>query len=148
MQITREEFASICVMLYENLSGEEIVEIDNVPFTDTTNPDVMKAYSVGIIKGTSETKFSPKSLISREQMTTMMARTLAECNIDTTIDENYQYKKFNDHSDIADWALDSVYYMSANNIIKGMDENNFNAKGNATIEQAVIVAGRCVRNIK
>lgn len=148
MQITREEFAAICVMLYENLLGEEIVQTDKVPFTDTTNPDVMKAYSIGIINGTSETKFSPKSLISREQMTTMMARTLAECNVDTTIDENYQYKKFDDHSDISDWALDSVYYMTANNIIKGMDEKNFNAKGNATIEQAVILAGRCVRNIK
>lgn len=144
--ITREQFAAISVKLYERISGKIIENVTYNPFIDTTNPEVLKAYYLGITNGVSETQFSPKTLITREQMATMINRVLAVCDIDNTFDTNSIYTKFDDHSEISGWAIESVYFMASNNIIKGMDDNNFVAKGNATIEQAVIIANRCVKN--
>lgn len=145
--ITREEFAAVCVKLYENITGKKAQSVLNNPFTDTRNIEVLKAYNLGITNGTTPTTFSPNSLITREQMATMMTRTLAKSNINTSININSIYKKFVDHNEISGWALESVYYMSTKNIIKGVGNDIFNVKGNATREQALAIAIRCVESI-
>ena len=74
--ISREEFAELAVQLYEKAKGAAIVVTIPNPFTDTTNPQIMKAYQVGVTAGTSATKFSPDTLITREQCATMLYRTI------------------------------------------------------------------------
>lgn len=118
------------------------------PFTDTYDAEVLKAYNLGITNGTSETTFSPEELITREQMATMMTRALNKSGIDTTINVNAVYNKFADHDEISTWALDSVYFMSARGVIKGVGENKFNVRGNATREQALAISTRSVAELK
>ena len=118
------------------------------PFTDTYDAEVLKAYNPGITNGTSETTFSPEELITREQMATMMTRALNKSGIDTTINVNAVYNKFADHDEISTWALDSVYFMSARGVIKGVGENKFNVRGNATREQALAISTRSVAELK
>ena len=66
---------------------------------------------------------------------------------------------FADDMYISDWAKDSVYFMNANGIIQGMDNNKFapknvtseeeaNGYANATREQALSIAVRMVENLK
>ena len=59
--ITREEFAELAVLLYEKVTDKSETVSPN-PFTDTTNPQILKAYKLGITAGTSQTTFSPKVL--------------------------------------------------------------------------------------
>ncbi len=145
--ITRLEFAAVSVRAYEVLADTyAFAGTAPNPFKDTENEEVLKAYNLGITKGTSDTEFSPNALITREQMATMMARVLNKIGTNTTIEGPKE--KFNDHTDISDYALESVYFMSANEIIKGMGDNTFSPKGTATREQAIIIATRMVKNLK
>ena len=138
--ITRAEFAHVAVKLYEKLTGNKAIAVPNNPFIDTADEEVLKAYNLEITKGTSEVTFNPDDLITREQMATMMTRALKKAGINTNSDGIKA--KFNDHNDISEYAIESVYFMSTNDIIKGVGDNTFNSKGNATREQALLISER------
>lgn len=164
--ITRLEFAAVCVKVFENLSGAQALPAVVNPFTDTSYPEVLKAYNAGITVGTSATTFSPDALLDREQCATMLTRTFKRCTMPGwSMDVDSQYKldyvmpaPFADDGNISAWARDSVYFMAANKIINGMGNNRFvprnttteqQAKGyaNATREQALAIAMRMVQNL-
>ena len=143
--ITRKEFAHTVVKMYEKITGQKAVPIAKNPFTDTKDKEVLKAYNIGITNGTSDTTFSPDALITREQMATMMTRALTKAGKDTSRPESA--KLFADDSEFSGYAKDSIYYMSSIEIIKGVGENKFNAKGNASREQALAISIRCVKKL-
>ena len=143
--ITRKEFAHTVVKMYEKITGQKAVPIAKNPFTDTKDKEVLKAYNIGITNGTSDTTFSPDALITREQMATMMTRALTKAGKDTS--RPASAKLFADDSEFSGYARDSIYYMSSIEIIKGVGENKFNAKGNASREQALAISIRCVKKL-
>ncbi|MBR2667746.1 MAG: S-layer homology domain-containing protein [Oscillospiraceae bacterium] len=163
--ITRKEFAAVCVQVYNYMSGTPAVAGEN-PFKDTSDPDVLKAYAVGIVNGTAPDKFSPDDLLTREQAATMLTRCYKKIVIPgwtLPTDGNYtlnftQPPLFADDWNISDYARTSVYFMAANGILNGMGENMFVPKGTATIagatvaanatrEQAVIISSRMAQNL-
>ncbi len=165
--ITRAEFAAVAVKVYEALSGTAAIPIVNNPFTDTNDVEVLKAYNIGAVNGTSATTYDPEALLNREQAATMLTRvfkkiTLSGWTLDTDGQFTLPYEKpaaFADDADISDWAKDSVYFMAANGIINGVGDNKFAPKNitseeqaqgyaNATREQAIIIAVRMVENLK
>ena len=103
----------------------------------------LKAYNIGITLGISENEFG-NGEITREQMATMLARTLKIAGINVSFDLN-STAKFADDGDIDDWAKESVYYMASRGIIRGVGDNTFNSLGNAKVEEALLVALRCVK---
>ena len=164
--ITRAEFAAVAVKVYEALSGTPAIPIVNNPFTDTSDVEVLKAYNIGAVNGTSATTYDPDALLNREQAATMLTRvfkkvTLAGWTLQTDSQFTLPYTKpavFADDKDISDWAKDSVYFMAANGIINGMGDNKFAPKNvtteeqatgytNATREQALLIAVRMVENL-
>lgn len=145
--ITRAEFAAVAVRLYEALTLKSARPIESNPFTDTSDSEVLKAYNLGITNGTSETTFEPKSLITRQEMATMMVRTLEKADIATGINLN-RVKKFEDHAKIESWALNGVYFMSDIGIIKGKGNNVFDVLGSATREEALAISIRSVNYYK
>ena len=165
--ITRAEFAAVAVKVYEALSGTAAIPIVNNPFTDCNDVEVLKAYNIGAVNGTSATTYDPDALLNREQAATMLTRvfkkvTLAGWTLQTDSQFTLPYTKppaFADDKDISDWAKDSVYFMAANGIINGVGNNKFAPKNvtteeqatgyaNATREQALIIAVRMVENLK
>ena len=165
--ITRAEFAAVAVKVYEALSGTPALPAVANPFTDTADPEILKAYNIGAVNGTSATTYSPNDLLNREQAATMLTRvfkrvTLPGWTLATDSQFTLPYEKptaFADDKDISDWAKDSVYFMAANNIINGVGNNKFAPKNitteeqaqgyaNATREQALIIAMRMVENLK
>lgn len=165
-QINRAEFAAVAVKTFESLSGGKAVPIINNPFTDCNDTEVLKAYSIGAVKGISDTQFSPNALLNREQAAAMLTRvfkriTIAGWTLDTDSQFTLPYTKptaFADDRDISGWAKDSVYFMVANQIISGTGNNKFAPKNtttaqeaqgyaNATREQALAIAVRMVENL-
>jgi hypothetical protein len=150
--ITREEFAELAVVLYEQVTGKKSTPFSPNPFTDTTNPQILKAYNLGITTGTSRTTFSPNVLINREQCATMLFRTIK------AIHPQGDYsvagvKDFPDQKYISDWAVEATKYMNKMGIIKGDAQGNFMPKattpaqeaagyGMATREQAIALSLR------
>ncbi len=165
--ITRAEFAAVSVKVYEALSGTPALPAVANPFTDTADPEILKAYNIGAVNGTSATTYSPNDLLNREQAAAMLTRvfkrvTLPGWTLATDANFKLDYTKpalFADDADISDWAKESVYFMAANNIINGVGNNKFAPKNitteeqaqgyaNATREQALIIAMRMVENLK
>lgn len=143
--ITREEFCEIAVKLYEALSGKEALPAIENPFTDTTNTMALKAFELGIIKGTSETTFSPNSPITRQEICVMIYRTLKADNSALNMD-TIGVSAFSDESSIASWAIDAVKYANKNSIMKGTGNNIINPLGNTTREQAIVLMKRTFEN--
>ena len=164
--ITRAEFAAVAVKVYKALSGTAAIPIVNNPFTDCNDVEVLKAYNIGAVNGTSATTYDPDALLNREQAATMLTRvfkkiTLAGWTLQTDSQFTLPYTKpaaFADDKDISAWAKDSVYFMAANGIINGVGNNKFAPKNvtteeqatgyaNATREQALLIAVRMVENL-
>ena len=144
--ITREEFCELAVLLYEKLTGLK-ADVGANPFTDTKNPEVLKAFKLGIVNGTNpeKTLFSPNLEITREQISAMLLRTLqaAMPNLQPT----GEFKaNFLDANRISPWALSAVKFMNANDIIKGSTTSDGSAyflpQGNTTREMAIMLVLR------
>lgn len=165
-KITRAEFAAVTVKVYESLSGTKAIPDTHCPFVDTNDLEVLKAYNLGVVNGTSATTYEPDAFLNREQAATMLTRVFKRVSMSGwTLKTDSQYPlsyvkptPFIDDADISDWAKDSVYFMAANNIIRGIDGNRFAPKNtttaqeaqgyaNATREQALAIAVRMVENL-
>ncbi len=148
---TREELCELAVLLYEKTTGKTAVPASPDPFTDTTNPAILKAYALGITTGTSATTFSPNDKTNREQVATMFGRAIR------TMFPGGDYGTagapvFTDQADISSWALEHVLYMSKAGIIKGAngafmpraitDAQKTSGYGTTTREQAVAITVR------
>jgi hypothetical protein len=138
--ITREQFCEVVVKYFETLTGFQIPDNVNNPFTDTQNKEVLKAYSMGIVEGITSTKFSPNDYITREQLSVMLKRALDKAK--PNYKDNYNYKRLEDERIISPWALDAVKKLRSIDVIQGDANNNFNPRDNTTVEQACLMAYR------
>jgi hypothetical protein len=165
--ITRAEFAAVVVKVYESLSGTKAAPAATNPFTDTTDPDVLKAFNEDLAVGVAADLFDPDALLNREQAATMLTRVVKKISFpDWTYatDDRYELSfpeqpPFEDDASISPWAKDSVYYMVANGIITGADDDAFSPRGvtteeeagglaSTTREQALVLAVRMVENLR
>lgn len=133
--ISREEFAELAVLLYEKTAQKSAVPVSPNPFKDTNNPQILKAFTIGITDGTSATTFSPKTLINREQCAAMLFRTIKAI----APDADYSVagvKNFPDQKYISSYAVDATKYMSKLGIIQGDSSGNFMPKAITTAQKA------------
>ena len=146
VNITRAQFATTMIKLFEAMApnGEKIAPAAENPFTDTNDPDVLRAAAAGFVSGIGDGKFAPDSPVTREQAAVMLSRVYTKLGgevpaLDAT--------SFADDASIGDWAKSAVAFMSGKGIVSG-DGTNFSPKGSATIEQALSIALRMYKNLK
>lgn len=159
--ITRQEFAALAVRLYEAMSGKAATPAAVNPFTDTTDPDTLRALDLGVVTGMTPTTFEPNTLINREQAATMLTRALTAANPGLVIDTDGA-PKFTDDAKISSWARNSVLFMAKHDIIRGFTENNGSYYrprnttsaevaafyANATREQSILMAARSLESLR
>lgn len=154
---TREELCEISVLLYEEVTGNEIEAASPNPFTDTKNAEILKAYNLGITSGTSATTFSPNDITNREQVATMFGRAIRLMYpIDDYSSEGAPV--FLDQKDISSWALEHVNFMSKAGIILGSNnyfmpkavtrEHIISGYGTTKREEALAIAVRIYNKYK
>ena len=146
--ITREEFAVTMVKLYECINGLEVNVPSYNPFIDTENEEVLKAYSLGVTKGTSENTFSPNLMITRQEIATMLMRLIDASGVYIPQSDLMVYITFDDDVHIAEWAKQSIYFMNNRGIIKGKGNNLFVPLDNTSIEEALVLAVRTLYDCK
>ena len=165
--ITRAEFAGVVVLTFENLARIPALPTIVNPFTDTSDPYVLRAFNTGLMVGVSDTQFDPNTPLNREQTATALTRAFKRATIPSwtfATDANYPLNftwpaLFADDASISDWARESVYFMAANEIILGTGNNMFSPRATtteqqargyavATREQALIIALRMVENLR
>ena len=143
--IKREDFCAVAVKLYEAITGKKVTRVGYNPFKDITDDYVIKAYHLGITVGVSNTEFG-KGTITREQMSTMIVRSLTKAKKDTNIDLD-KITKFADDNEMHGWGRPSIYFMSSKGIIQGVGDNRFDPLGEAKIEEAIAIALRCLTTL-
>ncbi|MEF3244488.1 MAG: S-layer homology domain-containing protein [Caldisericaceae bacterium] len=144
--ITREEFCVIVVKLYTKLTNKTVTAGASL-FSDTVNPEIIKAYQLGIVKGTGGGKFSPTLPIVRQEITTMIYRALSKSykNLPKVKPNDFPFK---DANKIAPWALESMKFCFQNNIIKGVSKDKIDPLSNTTREQGIILVKRTYENFR
>lgn len=95
---------------------------------------------LGLIQGTSETKFDPERNISRQDMATMVYRILVKEQIIT--EENSANSSFKDNSEIKDYAKKAVYAMNKYKLLNGYIDGKFKPLGNATRAECSVFLNR------
>ncbi len=139
--ITREEFAELATRLYEVYTGKTAQAAPASTFTDTTNPEILKAFNLGIVNGVGGNKFDPKTLTNREQIAAMLYRAVTVINPDADMSIEGA-PAFADQSQIESYFMDNVKFMGKNGFITGMGNNTFAPKAQCTREAAVLIAVR------
>lgn len=140
-KVTREEFSELALKLYEALAGKKTEAAGIKPFTDTQNPSIASAYSLGIVNGVGNGRFEPYNTATRQEVSVMLYRTLkaAKSGFDFSIKNKHI---FSDEAHISPWAHDSIKYLYGSGVITGVGNNRFNPEGSATREEAVILIKR------
>ena len=155
--ITRGQFASIAVRLYETrlamdgLNGEIAVNSGDDVFADCSgNGAIAKAYNLGILGGynnadsRSGVYVGPNDLITREQAATMLARLMARLDedLDRSMLDRMTGVTLPFVDTIADWALDSVETVYEAGVMNGTSGTTFSASDPYTIEQSIVTIMR------
>lgn len=145
--ITREEYCTTIVSLYQYISKSSVALPASNPFTDTNNPAVLQAYHLGIVKGQGQGKFNPQQKLTIEEKATMLYNTLLK--LDPSIDDDIKHNcDFSDADKISSWAVEAIEYLYHHNIISDDDNNNINPKGTVTIEKSNLSAQNTAKHHK
>lgn len=144
--ITREEFCELVVNLYEKLTGENMIEPDVSPFSDTNSMAVAQAYIYGIVSGTGDDTFTPDRLVTREEMAKMLVSTLTASEVSFNLSDGYEDAEaidgFYDADEVSSWAKPAVITMVNYSLMSGVDEYSFAPLGSTTREQAIASVNR------
>ena len=136
--VTRADFARLGVILYELITGMPKPDPSDVknPFTDTGDPDVLRAYKIKLVSGTGDgTTFSPNDLVNREQIAVMLLRVLDTCKV-TYSQADVNGITFSDEADLSSWAADAVKRVYLIQIMNGTGGSSMSPKMTVTMEQA------------
>jgi len=140
--ITRAEFATLAVMLYEALRGE-IEFAECVPcgplFTDTDDINVEKAEYIGVVQGVGDNRFDPDGTLTREQAAVMLARLASAMDMPLP---NNPPETFADAYQISSWAVDAVGQVRTVEIMGGIGDNLFAPQQPYTREQSIVTIFR------
>lgn len=118
--VTRAQFIAILGRLHGNVSVS-----GTVPFTDVSKSGyyynfLVWAYNNKIVSGTSATKFSPSSALTREQLCTMLYNyTKLKGSVGKFTDA--AMKKFPDCTKVSSWAKTGVSWAVHNKYLSGSD---------------------------
>jgi len=131
--ITRAEFCSLVVALYESrmgtIQGREA-------FTDTSDTNVERAAYIGVVLGVGDGRFNPAATLTREQAAVMLARLAVSMS-----DENPFHRRmpltFADAGDMSSWAVESVEAVVSVSVMSGVGDNRFAPRQPYTREQSI-----------
>ena len=149
--IIRADFCRLAVNLIEVKTGMKVDVFmktrgmsdrvsDPIVFTDTGDPYVIAASSLGIVNGVGNNKFDPTGKIKRQDAAVMLKRT-AEV-LDFT-EPNGTPEVFADSDKFSGYAADAIDFVSAaadkesgNKVMGGTGNNNFSPLDTYTRQQA------------
>ncbi|WHH61338.1 S-layer homology domain-containing protein [Petroclostridium sp. X23] len=156
--VNRSEFCTLavtCIEQAKQMTVEEYLTLEGIeiptssPFTDIgmltdrSKKDIMAAYALKIVAGTSATTFEPGNPITREQAAKMLTATAA------VMGENSEapVPAFADGESIENWAKPYIGYVFNAKIMSGVGGNRFDPKGGYQRQQAYMTVLRLYKKV-
>lgn len=130
--ITRGEFCSIAIKLYESMTKKEIS--GRVKFDDNVLLSVEKLAYEGIVHGLGNNKFNPDGKIKREEAAVILSKLSEKLGMNLSSGDI----SFTDSQSISTWAIDDVKKVYTAKIMQGVSEKRFSPKSHYTKEQAIV----------
>ncbi|MHB8066227.1 MAG: S-layer homology domain-containing protein, partial [Ruminiclostridium sp.] len=134
--ITRGEIAVILnkIMKYQSKAENSFMDLDEKFYTEA----ILKANFAGVIAG-NDKKIYPTDKATREEAAVMFVKALS-----IKSNENKDYQKFKDSSQISSWAIESVNAMAGNGYVVGDSKKKFNPKSKITRGEIVAIIDNCI----
>lgn len=145
-KLSRAMFVTILHRIDGEDDGAECI-FDDVPGDAYYRNAVAWANANGIVVGVSDTEFAPESDITREQMTAILYRYAKYKGVTTYEDESRSLTSYDDYDEISDYAITSMQWAFANELIYGKSDTTLNPQDNATRAEAAAVFMRFIENI-
>ncbi len=150
--ITRGQVSEMFIRLLEKATGKSVdaiiaekgATIEEGKFEDTNDANVYAANALGIINGTSSSKFSPNGTLKRAQIAALINRVAKVVGIETG---GYTHS-FEDITDNYAWVNAELGWPSTVGIINGVSSTRFNPGGDLTTEQAILITYRALNALK
>lgn len=136
----RGMIATVLYRLAGNPEVEEAASFDDVAADAYYAPAVAWAKKAGVINGTSDKTFSPKDLVTREQIVSLMYRFYTEYK-GVGAANAAELKDYSDAASVAAFAVDAMKWAVGNGIINGSD-GKLDPKGTATRAQVAAIIAR------
>ncbi|MBQ7599231.1 MAG: S-layer homology domain-containing protein [Clostridia bacterium] len=144
--VKRGEITQLFLNLIEKSMGKTAAQImaergltpDYGKFTDTDDVNVVLCNALGIINGTSETKFSPEKTLKRAHVAALINRIAALHGFGT---DGYVHG-FSDITGNYSWVDPELGWPVEAGIIKGVGGGRFNPGGDLTLEQTILIVYR------
>lgn len=121
--ITKEEFVKLLVEAFGLSAGESAVEFRDVNQSDWFFRYVVIAAQNGVVNGLGDGTFGVGTSLSRQDMATMLARTLAHKKIE--LKQSSDMPCFSDEHEIADYAAEAVQTLCRAGVMNGIGETKF-----------------------
>ena len=143
--ITREDLAYLISLVVTAVPQESGAR--RVPeFKDIEDSvrwyNIIYCTSRGIFGGTGEKTFSPKGLLTRQQMAKLLCSILDFCGVQTYTDSSV---KFSDFEEASDWAKPYILRAASMGLMQGSG-GKFNPNGKVSREQAALMLERLYVN--
>ena len=129
LDITRAEFATVCVRYYEKTVKNSVKPAD-IDFADLdkshwAHQSIAQAYALGYIKGYEDGTYHPDQLINRSEAVTIVNRMLSRIPDKEYIDNNlHKLIDFPDVQDNTYWAYYDIFEAANTHYIR-FDRNGF-----------------------
>lgn len=118
-EITRQEMCSMAAATYEKVTGTEIELPEELPFEDTDDIHVLKAYQVGIVQGDGNGMFRPDDSLTRAEFFTFVGRYLTASGMELTEESYSDLASYSDAASLPQWAKDPTALTVGLQIVKG-----------------------------
>lgn len=139
--IRRDEFVKMLIMTFELSKEGSKSEFTDVPKTDWSYKYISDAYELGLVLGKGNGFFDKGSLLTREEMFTLLYRTLNHCGILLKSDEPQLY---DDYLDISLYAIPAINALSKQGLISGNSEGEICPQKTASRAEAAYVLWQCL----
>ncbi len=135
---TRAEFAQMAATAFSYYTNSNTQVFDDVTLQDWYFYSVMALNNENIVSGVSDKNFAPQSLLTREQMATIIYRILSAKKVELKTSE---IVTFIDENQISPWAKEAVNVLQQNGLVSGRD-GKFDPQGYATKAEIASVLQR------
>lgn len=117
--ISRLDMCRMAVLAYEKIKGETIPLPDTHPFTDTTDPDVEKAYAAGLVGGYEDQTYRPDNTLTRLEFFVIVGGFVKTAGYPVSDKDYASLSRFVDAGSIPQWGVPNTQLTVGLGIVAG-----------------------------